>query len=229
VEAILTSALCGVRCGADTGVESEGFGAAKADWFATFLDRPHGLPSHDTVGRVFCALDPEQCERCSRAWTQGRAGARGTQVMALDGQALRRAHNAGDRPWQGVRAWAREARLVLAQRAVPDTSPELSAVPEVLAMLAVEGCAVVSPLTRGAPTLIAPPSARPTAPTRGLHAKAIRGAWRRMSRPSSPTRRVAPMPGSPPPMIGMSTGDRGASRGGRRGLSPLRSAPSCRR
>ncbi len=63
-------------------------------------------------------------------------------MIALGGQALRRAHDAGNRPLQVVSAWASEARLVLAQRAVPDKSNELSALPEVLAMLAVEGCIV---------------------------------------------------------------------------------------
>ncbi len=142
LEAILTIALCGVLCGADTWVEIEGFGIAKADWFATFLDLPHGIPSHDTFGRLFSALDPEQFERCFRSWTHGIAGALGTQVIALDGQTLRRAHDAGDRPLQVVSAWASEARLVLAQRAVRDKSNELSALPEVLQMLALEGCIV---------------------------------------------------------------------------------------
>jgi len=142
LEAILTIALRGVLCGAETWVEIEGFGAAKADWFATFLDLPHGIPSHDTFGRVFSALDPEQCAACFRSWTRGIAGALGAQVIALDGQALRRAHDAGDRPLPVVSAWASEARLVLAQRAVRDKSNELSALPEVRRMLALEGCIV---------------------------------------------------------------------------------------
>lgn len=113
LEAILTIALCGVLCGADSGVDIAAFGTAKAAWFATFLDVPHGLPSHDTFGRVFCALDPEQCETCFRTWTQGMAGTLDAQVIARDGQTLRRAHDARERPVQGVSAWAREARLVL--------------------------------------------------------------------------------------------------------------------
>ncbi len=142
LETILTIALCGVLCGADTWVEIEGFGTAKADWFATFLELPHGIPSHDTFGRVFSALDPEQFEDCFRSWTQGIAGVLGAQVIALDGQTLRRAHDAGERPLQVVSAWASEARLILAQRAVRDKSNELSALPEVLQMLALEGCIV---------------------------------------------------------------------------------------
>lgn len=142
LEAILTIALCGVLCGADTWVDIEAFGTAKAEWFGTFLDLPHGIPSHDTFGRVFCALDPVQFETCFRAWTQGIAGTLDAQVIAFDGQTLRRAHDASDRPLQVVSAWASEARLVLAQRAVRDKSNELTALPEVLALLMLEGCIV---------------------------------------------------------------------------------------
>ncbi len=143
LEAILTIALCAVLCGADTWVEIAEFGTARSAWFATFLDLPHGIPSHDTFGRVFAALDPEQFERCFRAWTRGIAQALEAQVVALDGKALRRAHDAGRRPLQVVSAWASEVRLVLAQRAVPDKSNELSALPLVLEMLAIQSASAL--------------------------------------------------------------------------------------
>ena len=55
---ILVITLCAVICGADTWMEIELFGQAKLDWLRTFLELPHGIPSHDTFGRVFAALDP---------------------------------------------------------------------------------------------------------------------------------------------------------------------------
>jgi len=140
--AIVTIALCGVICGADNWVEIAELGRVKEEWFASFLDLPHGIPSHDTFGRVFAALDPVQFETCFRSWVRCIAQVLAPHVIALDGKALCGAHNAGEQPLQMVSAWASEARLVLAQRAVREKSNEISALPEILAMLALEGCLV---------------------------------------------------------------------------------------
>jgi len=54
---IITIAILGVICGADTWVDIERYGNAKKAWLSTFLDLPNGIPSHDTFGRVFPWLD----------------------------------------------------------------------------------------------------------------------------------------------------------------------------
>ena len=65
---ILFITLCAVLCGADSWTEVEEFGDAKLDWLRGFLKLPNGIPSHDTFGRVFSRLDPEQLERCFQKW-----------------------------------------------------------------------------------------------------------------------------------------------------------------
>ena len=83
---ILIITLCAVIGGADEWTEIELFGRAKFDWLRTFLELPHGLPSHDTFGRVFARLDPDQPERCFQAWMQALAQVSGGQLITLDGE-----------------------------------------------------------------------------------------------------------------------------------------------
>ncbi|MBU0641445.1 MAG: ISAs1 family transposase [Planctomycetes bacterium] len=87
---ILVIAICAVICGADGWEDVALFGHGKHKWFATFLRRPHGIPSHDTFGRVFARLDPDLFERRFLAWVTQLAKARVGRLVAVDGQTIRR-------------------------------------------------------------------------------------------------------------------------------------------
>ena len=65
---IITIAICGVICGADSWVEIESFGKAKRAWLSGFLDLTNGIPSHDTFGRVFSAIDAEEFQNGFSRW-----------------------------------------------------------------------------------------------------------------------------------------------------------------
>ncbi len=146
---ILTIALCAVICGADTWVEIEEFGKVREAWLTTFLDLPAGIPSHDTFGRVFAQLDPEQFGRCFLRWTQAIQSvvplpAGQQEVIALDGKMVCRSQDrrAGNSAMHRVSAWATGQRLVLAQTQVDEKSNEITALPVLLRQLALAGCIV---------------------------------------------------------------------------------------
>ena len=141
---ILTIAICAVICGADSWVEIEEFGNAKLDWLRSFLELPNGIPSHDTVGRVFAALDPEQFQTCFLAWVQAAASLTNAQIIALDGKTLRRSHDRskGKAAIHMVSAWASTNRLVLGQLKVDEKSNEITALPALLHLLVLKGCIV---------------------------------------------------------------------------------------
>ena len=80
LEDILLIATLAVICGADRGTEVELFGRQKQAWLETFLALPHGIPSHDTFGRVFARLDPQQLEVCFTRWVRSLAGASRTRL-----------------------------------------------------------------------------------------------------------------------------------------------------
>jgi len=134
---ILVIALCGVICGADSWTEIELFGKAKFAWLRTFLELPHGIPSHDTFGRVFSRLNPEQLERCFLTWMQALARANGGRLVAIDGKTLRRSFDKahGKAAIHMVSAWCQTNHLVLGQLATDAKSKEIAAIPKLLKML----------------------------------------------------------------------------------------------
>lgn len=139
---VLSIAICALLCGADSFEDMEVFGEAKSDWFETFLELPHGVPSHDTFNRVFAAIDPEKFLECFMRWTQSLRTAIAEEIVALDGKALRRATNAGECPKVVVSAWAAENGLALGQLKTDDKSNEITAVPKLLRALELGGCIV---------------------------------------------------------------------------------------
>jgi predicted transposase YbfD/YdcC len=134
---IIAIALLGVLCGADAWTEIEAFGLAKEVWLRQFLDLPNGIPSHDTFGRVFAALDPVQFERSFERWVAALEVRTAGRLISLDGKTLRRSHNRtnGQAPLHLVSAWAGANRLVLAQVAVDTKSNEITALPVLLEAL----------------------------------------------------------------------------------------------
>jgi predicted transposase YbfD/YdcC len=141
---IITIAICGVICGADSWVDMELFGKSKEGWLKGFLELPNGIPSHDTFGRVFAHLDAQQFQDCFLEWVQAVSTLTRGQVIAIDGKTLRRSHDQslGKAAIHMVSAWAAENRLVLGQTKVSEKSNEITAIPELLALLDVAGCIV---------------------------------------------------------------------------------------
>ena len=128
---ILVITLCGVICGADDWVAIARFGRAKRKWLRGFLALPHGIPSHDTFGRVFAALDPDAFKDAFLAWVQTLAELLPGDVIAIDGKTLRHTFDtAADKAAiHMVSAWATAQGLCLGQVKTDAKSNEITAIP----------------------------------------------------------------------------------------------------
>jgi predicted transposase YbfD/YdcC len=136
--------LCSFLAGGEGWVDVELFGIAKRKWLEKFLDLPNGIPSHDTFGRVFALLDPQQLTQVLRQFVQAVVGSLEGEGVAIDGKTVARSGESttGKEALHLVSAWATQHGVVLGQVATADHSNEITAIPKLLQLLDVRGATV---------------------------------------------------------------------------------------
>jgi predicted transposase YbfD/YdcC len=140
---ILLIGITAVISGAETWEQIEYYAKSKEEFLRTFLELPHGIPSDDTINRMFTAIDSEEFESCFIKWVNTRSILVKRQVIAIDGKSIRGAKSHGKKsPIHMVSAWACENNLVLGQVKVSDKSNEITAIPELLDLLSVESSVI---------------------------------------------------------------------------------------
>lgn len=143
---ILCITICAVLCGAQHWTQIEEFGLAKESWFRTFLTLEHGIPSHDTFGTFFSMLDPAEFGRCFMRWVDAVADHTEGDIVSIDGKALRKSFDQASKKAaiHMVSAFSSVNDLVLGQLKINDKSNEITAVPQLLRMLVLEGSVVTT-------------------------------------------------------------------------------------
>jgi len=141
---VITIGILSIICGYDDYTEMELFGQMKRDWLRDFLELPCGIPSHDTFGDIFAAINPVHFHKCFAEWVDGVRENIGCEVIAVDGKTIRGSRDIakGKRATHIVSAWAAENRLVLGQIATDEKSNEITAIPQLLELLELKGCIV---------------------------------------------------------------------------------------
>ena len=134
---ILVITILATICGADTWIEINEMGMAKYDWLKTFLELPNGIPSHDTLSRVFSLMNPHKFEACFYSWIKSLTIDVLKEIIAIDGKTLRGSGNRRkhQKPLHLVSAWATQNRLILGQVKTKEKSNEIEAIPRLLNML----------------------------------------------------------------------------------------------
>jgi predicted transposase YbfD/YdcC len=138
---IVAISICAVISGAESWEEIEQYGNIKKKWLSTFLSLPNGIPSHDTFNRVISSVCPNQFEECFGNWVSSLIVATG-DVISIDGKTICGAKVNGKSPIHMVSAWSSANNLVLGQVKVDEKSNEITAIPELIENLAIEGSVI---------------------------------------------------------------------------------------
>ncbi len=108
---IVVMTICSVIAGCDVWEDIVDFCRVKEAWFkeSLHLKLTNGLPSHDTMQRVWSMIDPSEFERCFRKWVSSVCGEEETEeceIISIDGKTLRRSGSREQSPVHMVSAWA---------------------------------------------------------------------------------------------------------------------------
>ena len=133
---LIVLGFCGVLAGCDDFVEMATCGKINEVFFRTFLELPHGIPSHDTFTRVFALLQPSALQAVVLPWLLERRGVPGDWIH-LDGKTLRQTRRQSRKlkALHVVSAWAGQSGITLGQVAVAVKSNEITAMPQLLKVL----------------------------------------------------------------------------------------------
>jgi predicted transposase YbfD/YdcC len=159
---VVVIAIMGVMAGANGPTAIAKWARSKAAFLNDYVPLPHGVPSKDVFRRVLMALNPEAFQACFGEWLTGlrQAASKATGVvrptLAVDGKTLRRSHDRSKNlgALHSVSVWASELGLTLAQVATEEKSNEITAIPQVLQLVDIQG-AIVTIDAMGTQTAIA--------------------------------------------------------------------------
>ena len=143
--AILVIAVCTLLTGGEGFQDMELFGQSQHAWLQTFRALPHGMPSHDTLGRVFARLKPQRFQACCLSWTQAVAQLTQGALVSRDGTTVRASFDraTASSPLPMLSAWCSEqGGLVRGQIKTETKSNEIAAIPDLLQLFAIKGCMV---------------------------------------------------------------------------------------
>ncbi len=139
---IVIITVIGVMCGCTDWEEVAEFGRGRMEVLREYLKLTNGIPSHDTFRRVMGMIDPKELERCYWAWVRTILPHVEADIVSLDGKAVRGSGKPGCKPIHMLSAWSARAGITLAQIKTAQKSNEITAIPDLLDMLHIEGSIV---------------------------------------------------------------------------------------
>lgn len=141
LQSIVFIVLCATICGYDDWPSIEDFAEEQAEWFKQYVDLPHGIPSHDTLSRVFGRLDRTEFSQAFAQWISDSLPTLDRQHIAIDGKMIGGGF-AQQKSITLVSAFATDLKLVLCAHQVDKKTNEINALPELLSLINIKGSIV---------------------------------------------------------------------------------------
>ena len=139
---LLLLSLCAMICGCESWLDIEKYGKTKIEYLRQFLPFENGTPSDDTLRRFFRSLDPDAFQERFIAWATSLLGDEKAQQIAVDGKKLRGSNKYDETMRHLVSAFCCEGEIVLGHVLTSDKSNEITAIPELLRWLDLNGTLV---------------------------------------------------------------------------------------
>lgn len=134
---ILVIVLCGLVCGCDSWKAMELLAKSRKRWLSQWIDLSEGIPSHQTLARVFSLIDPKEFERCLREWIQGICVLFTDDLIAIDGKTMRGSSHKRNhkKATHLINAYSCRLATTLGSTVTPDKSNEIKGIPILLKTL----------------------------------------------------------------------------------------------
>lgn len=143
LDEILFLTISAVISGFDSWDEIAMFGKIKLSWLRKYFPYENGTPSHDVINRLFANLNVKQFNVCFINWVNSIADISEGRVVSIDGKTIRgSASNLRDCKLHIVTAFCNKNNISIGQQTVLDKSNEITAIPELLELIAIKGCIV---------------------------------------------------------------------------------------
>jgi predicted transposase YbfD/YdcC len=144
---LIVISIMAVIAGADGPLAIGTWAENNKRWLTKRLMLPHGIPSHDTIGRLLAALKPSAFQQCFESWIASVSvpdDVVDLNQIAIDGKVLRRSHDRrrGLGPLWLVSAWAVDRGMSLGQLATDEKSNEITAIPELIDSIEIQGAVI---------------------------------------------------------------------------------------
>jgi Transposase len=139
---IVILSILAVLCGAESWDSIELFGKMNIAFLKQILELKNGIPSHDTINRVFSILNSRAFERLFMEWSTSLKDSEALKnVISIEGKTVIDSKDSfhGSSPIHLVHVWCVENNLCLGQLKTLTKSNEITAIPELLNLLEIKG------------------------------------------------------------------------------------------